>query len=219
MLGVRPTFHARQPSRPVTGGGLHLSRAHKQLALLLSGLALLVLVGFTTSLAPGSGRPLSSLVSGATRAIDDRSDRITLVVVWAGLAVPKYLNLFLRSIEANRAVVDLVFIAKEEAGQCVDLGPALGPNIRFVCLSNRECSFTLLRPLLLIAAEADAAYSDRLPSRLGAPSRLPLRALGLLARRLGQGAERAPHPWSPGLCSSDLGLPRLASQKLTLGVR
>lgn len=142
MLGVRPTFHARQPARPIDSGGLRLSRAHKQLAFFLGALALLTLVGFTSSLAP-DGRSLGSLVSSLTaREGDRRSDRITLVVVWAGLAAPKYLNLFLRSVEANSAVVDLVFIAKQEGGRCVDLGPALGSNINFVCLHNRECAST-----------------------------------------------------------------------------
>jgi hypothetical protein len=148
MLGVRQTFHAHQPGRPIVDGGLRLSRAHKQLGLILGVFAILALVAFTTSLAPSAGgRSLRSLVPGASLIqADERSDRITLVVVWAGLAVPKYLNLFLRSVEANQAVVDLVFVAKQEGGRCVDLGPALGSNIHFACLDNRECTSSQTLP-------------------------------------------------------------------------
>lgn len=161
MLGVRQTFHARQPSRP--SNGLLLSRAQKQLAIFAGALLLASLVWFTASVAP-SRRPPSSPSSPTPASYDDlapavvdhawsgpaspattQSDRITLIVVWAGISVPKYLDLFLRSVEANKASVDLLFVAKREereGGECVDLG-RVGSNVQTLCLSNVECACSL----------------------------------------------------------------------------
>lgn len=87
----------------------------------------------------------SSLAAHAGGGGLEALERITLVVIWTGLDVPSYLAMFLRSVEANRGRVDLVFVAKKDEsvageGRCVDLGET-GSNIRSVCLSNFECEF------------------------------------------------------------------------------
>lgn len=58
--------------------------------------------------------------------------------------------MFLRSVEANKGRVDLVFVAKRDeseagGGRCVDLGET-GNNIRSVCLSNFECELSSFFP-------------------------------------------------------------------------
>lgn len=151
MLGVRPTFHARSPSKPTNS--LRLSRAQKQLVLVLSLFSVVLLVWYTSSLhahgplPPTAANAMEAALPGIYKTSTSgslsvkQSDRVTLVVVWSGLAVPKYLNLFLRSVEANSKEVDLLFVAKREQkkdGQCVDLGP-VGSNVQVVCLSNLEC--------------------------------------------------------------------------------
>lgn len=81
------------------------------------------------------------------------------MVIWTGLNVPNYLGMFLRSVEANKARVDLVFVAKrdeskEGKGRCVDLGET-GKNVRVVCLTNEECEYAWARDAKKGQARAD----------------------------------------------------------------
>jgi hypothetical protein len=96
----------------------------------------IVSISVTSSVLSPSSGPLVSLGQPLSTGFNER---ITLVVVWAGLTKPAYLSMFLRSVEANSERVDLVFVAKQdpESGKCVDLGK-VERNIVEACLSNEE---------------------------------------------------------------------------------
>lgn len=99
MRELRSASHGRRPF-------LQLSRLYKRLA---AGLVVLALFGLLRSHAS-----TSSEVAQFELVEDKRTDRISLIMVWAGLEVPRYLRPFLRSVEANRAHVDLLLIAKRQ---------------------------------------------------------------------------------------------------------